>query len=321
MTSRPTLPPDFETWLADHPDLAPDDLAPPWRLAEGADPLRAAPAPDPARIQAIRATLSQTAANGSATPRPALRLIKPARMVRWMAAAAVVVVLVAAGLFFWQQPLTISAPDGEIASIDLPDGSQVQLQGGSTLTYARRFDAKTRRVRLDGEAFFDVTKAGTPFVIETFNATVTVLGTSFNVRAWPDTPEAETVVFVETGLVEVTAKQASNEAIRLAAGEAGRVAVVEGASTPQAFADPNAAHVWRDGLFLFINQRLGVMFDEIEQHFGIEILAPDTVRSHVLTIKTEVTTAEALIADLCGSVSTMKLRYRTTANGFEIFEE
>ncbi len=323
MTSRPTLPPDFEKWLADHPDVTPDDLAPPWRLTEGADPLCAAPAPDPARIQAIQATLAKTAANGTgnAAPRPALRLVKRPRRVQWMAAAAVVVVLVLAGIFFRQQPLTISAPAGEIAMIDLPDGSLVELQGGSTLTYARRFDARTRRARLDGEAFFEVTKAGTPFVIETFNATVTVLGTSFNVRAWPDTPEAETVVFVETGLVEVTTKQATGDAIRLAAGEAARVAAVDDASSPQAAAAPDAAYLWRDDLFFFFDQPLGVMFDEIEQHFDIEIIASESIRSQTLTIKTDVTTAEALIAELCKTPKTMTLRYRLTANGFEIFEE
>ena len=320
MTPRPTLPPDLEKWLADHPDLAPDDLAPPWRLAEGADPLQAAPAPDPARIQAIQAALAQTAANGAA-PRPALRLVKPAQVMRWMAAAAVVVVLVAAGLFFWQQPVTVTAPDGEIARVDLPDGSQIQLAAGSTVRYERGFDAKTRGVHLDGEAFFDVAKAGTPFIIETFNATVTVLGTSFNVRAWPDAPEAETVVIVETGLVEVTARQTPEATLRLAAGEAARVAVDDDTSTPQVIADPAAALAWRNGPFIFINQPLGVIFDEIEQHFGIEILAPESVRSHVHNFKQQVTTAEQLVSDLCQSVTTLRLRYRTTANGFEVFED
>ena len=176
-------------------------------------------------------------------------------------------------------------------------------------------------MRLDGEAFFDVEKAGTPFVIETFNATVTVLGTSFNVRAWPEAPEAETVVFVETGLVEVAARQSADKTIRLAAGEAGRVAVAEDAATPQAAAAPDAAHVWREGLFFFVNQPMGVIFDEIKQRFGIEILASETIRSQLLTIKTDVTTAEALIVELCEARPKLKLRYRLIANGFEIFAE
>ncbi len=321
MTPRKTLPPDFEQWLADHPNLAPDDLAPPWHLADEADPLDAVPPPDPARIQAIQATLAGAAANGTAeaAQRPALRLIKPAYGARWMAAAAVVVVLVAAGLFFWQQPLTVSAPADGMATVDLPDGSQIQLAGGSTVTYGRRFETKTRRVQLNGEAFFDVAKAGTPFVIETFNATVTVLGTSFNVQAWPDASEAETVVIVESGVVEVTARQTPEAALRLVAGEAARVATSDEAATPQVFADPDAALAWRNGPFIFINQPLGVMFDEIEQRFGIEITAPEAVRSHVHNFKQQVNTAEQLVSDLCQSVNAMRLRYRLTANGFEVF--
>ena len=319
MTPRSTLPPDFEKWLAAHPNLAPDDLVPPWHLAEEADPFDATPTPDPARIQAIQATLARAAANGAAdtAPRPALRLVKP---VRWMAAAAVVAVLVAAGLFFWQQPLTVSAPADGMATVDLPDGSQIHLAGGSTVTYGCRFETKTRRVNLDGEAFFDVAKAGTPFVIETFNATVTVLGTSFNVQAWPDVPEAETVVIVESGAVEVTARQTPEAPLRLVAGEAARVATAAESATPQVFADPDAARAWRNGPFIFINQPLGVMFDEIEQHFGIEILAPETIRGHVHNFKQQVNTAEQLVSDLCQSVTTMQLRYRTTAKGFEVFE-
>ena len=317
MTPRKTLPPGFERWTADHPNLASGDLVPPWHLAAEADPLDAAPAPDPARIDAIRATLAQHAAQGTngIAPRSALRLLQPG----WLAAAAIIVVLVAAGLFFWQQPISINAPADGMASVDLPDGSQVQLAGGSALTYERHFDAQTRRVRLDGEAFFDVAKAGTPFVIETFNATVTVLGTSFDVQAWPDAPEAETVVIVESGVVEVTARQTPEATLRLAAGEAARVATPDDASPPQVFADPEAALAWRNGPFIFINQPLGVMFDEIEQRFGIEIRAPEAVRSHVHNFKQQVNTAEQLVSDLCRSVTTMHLRYRPTANGFEVF--
>ena len=54
-------------------------------------------------------------------------------------------------------------------------------------------------------------------------------------------------------------------------------------------------------------------------HHGIEILAPEMVRSHVHNFKQQVKTAEQLVSDLCQSVTTLRLRYRTTANGFEVF--
>ena len=314
MTSRPPLPPELETRLADHPELSPGDLAPPWRLAEGANPLDAAPAPDPARIRAIEATLAQAARNGAA-PRPALRLVKPARPAYWMAAAACIALLIAVGVLLTQRPTTttVRAAPGQFYAALLPDGSRVVLNSNATLHYPRSFGKAERRVALTGEAFFDVTKAGVPFTIETFNATVTVLGTSFNVRAVPDAAEAETTVSVETGIVEVVAKNAPDNAVRLEAGQATRVVRAEALSPL-----PRVAATWRQ--FVFINQPLGAMFDEIERRFGIEITASDQIRAHLHNIKTQATSAEQLVGELCGSVISKKLRYRATANGFEVFE-
>jgi transmembrane sensor len=195
----------------------------------------------------------------------------------------------------------------------------VELNSGSTLRYARRFDRDTRRVTLEGEAFFDVAKAGTPFVIETFNARVTVLGTSFNVRAWPDDPTAETVVSVVEGLVEVTAKASPDETTRLEAGEAAHVAAVNPAPPQPEMARLDEATAWRDGRFVFINQPLGVMFDEIERRFDIDITASEQIRAHAHNIGTTARSAEQLIGEICQSSSTLKLRYRATANGFEVF--
>ena len=312
MTSRPTLPPELETWLADHPELSPDDLAPPWRLAESANPLDAAPTPDPARIQAIEATLAQAARNGAA-PRPALRLVKSTRPVYWMAAACIALLL-AVGIVL-QRPATTTwrAASGQFHDATLPDGSDVLLNSDATLRFSPSFGEAERRVALTGEAFFDVTKADVPFIIETHNATVTVLGTSFNVEAQPDAAEAATVVSVETGVVEVAAKNASDNVVRLEAGQATRAVRAKALS-----ALPSVAPTWRE--FVFINQPLGVMFDEIERRFGIEIAASAPIRAHSHNIKTRARSAEQLVGELCGSVLSIKIRYRATANGFEVFE-
>ncbi len=312
MTSRPTLPPELETWLADHPELSPGDLASPWRLAEGANPLDAAPAPDPARIEAIEAALAQAAANGTA-PRPALRLVKSARPVYWMAAAACIALLLAVGVLLTQNPTTtVRAASGQYYSALLPDGSKVLLNSDATLRYPRSFGTAERRVELVGEAFFEVAKAEIPFIIETFNATVTVLGTSFNVRAVPDDSTPETIVSVETGIVEVAAKNAPDNAIRLEAGQATRVARATALSPL-----PSVATDWRR--FVLLNQPLGVMFDEIERRFGIEIIASEQIRVHLHNIGTTARSAEQLVIEICQS-SKLKLRYRATANGFEVFE-
>lgn len=86
--------------------------------------------------------------------------------------------------------------------LTLPDGTIVTLNHGSKLTYPKKFKGETRIVNLQGEAFFDVTpNKEKPFIIQTKNASVKVLGTSFNVYAYKNENTVE--VTVETGKVEL----------------------------------------------------------------------------------------------------------------------
>lgn len=105
----------------------------------------------------------------------------------------------------------------------LPDGSKVALNHGSKLTYPKQFKGNTRVVRLSGEAFFEVThNAEKPFIIQTKNAAVKVLGTSFNVQAYDSDETVE--VFVKTGKVELMqtgSELAMNNKVLLLPGEKG----------------------------------------------------------------------------------------------------
>jgi ferric-dicitrate binding protein FerR (iron transport regulator) len=88
----------------------------------------------------------------------------------------------------------------------LPDGSTVTLNKNSILSYPNKFDDGKRAVTLTGEAFFNITPDKQhPFVIASGEASVTVVGTTFNVKTTAD----ETEVIVETGIVQVT-KQANS---------------------------------------------------------------------------------------------------------------
>ena len=119
----------------------------------------------------------------SATVRP-LRFFRP-----WMRIAAAAVVLL--GIAFWLFP--DFSNDGTIlkqtiakenTTIELPDGSKIWLNQNSTLEYKKNFEK--RIVYLEGEAFFDVAKdKSRPFEIYAGKSKTTVLGTSFNIRAYP----------------------------------------------------------------------------------------------------------------------------------------
>jgi transmembrane sensor len=82
---------------------------------------------------------------------------------------------------------------GERKSFQLPDGSKVVLNAGSTLWLEEGFNQGNRKLTLEGEAFFDVAQnASAPFVIYTREMDITVLGTAFNVKAYKDDETNET---------------------------------------------------------------------------------------------------------------------------------
>lgn len=93
----------------------------------------------------------------------------------------------------------VSTPNGSKTKINLPDGSKVWLNAGSKLTYNKDFGGDMREVELSGEAFFEVmpvtipqTKQRVPFIIHTQYIDVRVLGTAFNVKAYPKDKQTET---------------------------------------------------------------------------------------------------------------------------------
>ena len=106
----------------------------------------------------------------------------------------------------------------------LPDGSTVTLNNNSKLIFPKKFNNNIREVTIIGEAFFDIKpNPEKPFVINAGNAQIKVLGTSFNVCAYPETETVEVVV--ETGKVQVINKnidsKVENYKVLLAPGEKG----------------------------------------------------------------------------------------------------
>jgi ferric-dicitrate binding protein FerR (iron transport regulator) len=99
-------------------------------------------------------------------------------------------------------------PYGSKSEIILPDKSKVWLNSGTTLKYSNQFNQSFREVYLEGECFFDVTKnTNKPFLVLASGVTVKVLGTAFNVKAYPEEKTVETTV--ERGLVQVASNDKS----------------------------------------------------------------------------------------------------------------
>ena len=104
----------------------------------------------------------------------------------------------------------IATPKGKNTSFKLPDGSTVWLNAGSKLDYSKINESGNREVHLTGEAFFDVVKnPARPFIIHTSSIDVKVLGTKFNVKAYPEDKTVETSLV--QGSVEVFVKNRPGE--------------------------------------------------------------------------------------------------------------
>lgn len=107
------------------------------------------------------------------------------------ATVLLMVVLSLTGLFDKEQEVSmrLTADYGNRSEIVLPDGSIVKLNSGSEVTYMYNPKKKAREVRFQGEGYFNVSKSKNPFVVKMANGVqVKVLGTTFNLKAYPDDP-------------------------------------------------------------------------------------------------------------------------------------
>ena len=99
----------------------------------------------------------------------------------------------------------ISAPIGSRSKIDLPDGSVVWLNAGSSLIYKKNFNGNTRKVKLTGEGFFKVaTNRAKPFLVDANHLIIKAVGTTFNVKAYPE--ENKVITTLVEGKVELEGK-------------------------------------------------------------------------------------------------------------------
>ncbi|PWV49593.1 FecR family protein [Chitinophaga sp. S165] len=104
----------------------------------------------------------------------------------------------------------LEVPKGKKARLVLPDGTLVYLNSATQISYPEKFSSGPRIVRISGEAYFKVVKdEAHPFIIEMPQTKITVIGTAFNVKAYPADPA--TTVVVEEGKVRFTAATSERE--------------------------------------------------------------------------------------------------------------
>jgi transmembrane sensor len=166
---------------------------------------------------------------------------------------------------------------GEKLVLVLPDGSTITLNGGSTVKYPAQYDAQSRDVYLEGEAYFEIVhNSAQPFIVHTGNVSTTDLGTKFDVSAFAS--DSTIFVALEEGEVEVRSTFADT---------LGRVSVLQpsqqfifnrysGTSGVESF-DRRKTSGWKDNEFVFDNERLSTVLKKMERAFGVKFEVSDSV--------------------------------------------
>lgn len=132
--------------------------------------------------------------------------------IKYLTIAASLLIICATALYFYRSAKSerifssteINVPKGSMRKVVLPDGTKVTINAGSSLKFESDFGKRNRTVYLNGEAYFDISKSETPFIVNTQNYTIRDIGTVFNVKAYPDDLSFETMVI--EGEVQVEGK-------------------------------------------------------------------------------------------------------------------
>ncbi|WP_257666360.1 FecR family protein [Parapedobacter tibetensis] len=179
--------------------------------------------------------------------------------------------------------VTLSTPKGGTYKITLADGTNVWLNSASTLRYPSRFNGNERVVELEGEAYFEVAaqakkannlrisesadSPSVPFRVVSKGQHVEVLGTQFNIAAYPDEPNTKTTL-VE-GSVRVT--PLSDHPLPNTILKPGQQSVSSTKRLDVIDVDPQTELAWRNGRFNFDGKDLRQVMGELERWYDIEV--------------------------------------------------
>lgn len=197
------------------------------------------------------------------------------RFYNWsrVAAAAIIILMASVGVWYsgytgmFQKEVfyTVTSVRGQSSSIELPDGSLVWLNGGSSVVYSSKYGKKNRTIQLKGEGFFKVEKdKSSPFMVEAGSVKVTALGTSFNVEAY--NPGKTVKVTLEEGRVNVAHNDRDVEM------EPGMQVVVTDSDLKMAKVDTRTFTSWHSGLLEFKDEKLSAITSQLAKIYDVEFV-------------------------------------------------
>lgn len=169
---------------------------------------------------------------------------------------------------------TIQTPNGGQYQINLPDGTKVWLNAASSIRFPAVFGKlKPRVVELSGEAYFEVAhRAKQPFIVNTNQQQLKVLGTHFNINSYANERVTKTTLLEGSVQISAGAKE-----LLLKPGEQSAVSASE---MKKREVDVSTAVDWKNGEFVFKNEELSSIMRKIARWYDVEVIFMDDVIAH-----------------------------------------
>lgn len=206
-------------------------------------------------------------------PKPALHATWIQRNYRSIAASVAILLAAGLGLWYASRPLETEntlavehykTKSGEILKLDLGDGSKIVLNSNSELTVDAGFGETSRNITLVGEADFEVAKnPNLPFVVSALGSTTTVLGTGFNISAYPQDKQVQ--ILVSHGKVRFG--KANNVLVLLK----DQAAILTAQANVPALTSELAATSWKSGDLVFKQAKLSAVAQAVSHRYGKQI--------------------------------------------------
>lgn len=201
-----------------------------------------------------------------------LSVFKGNWFIKLVGMAAVIAITIGITVFYQQKQdktqllamQKIMVPAGQRLSLELSDGTVVWLNSRTKIEYPASFVGDDRKVKLDGEAYFEVTKnPHKPFIVETTKGNIEVLGTKFNVEAYSEDNTFSTALM--EGSVRVLRE---NKLYLLHPNQL--VSLKNGKMTISPIEDFNL-YRWKEGLICFKNESFPNIIKKFEKYYGVDI--------------------------------------------------
>ncbi len=179
---------------------------------------------------------------------------------------------------------SIVADRGQISKVVLPDSTVVWLNSGTTLTYNSSYSVNNRDLSLSGQAYLEVKKnKKLPLIVSSGDLLVKVLGTHFDVSAYPDDPSVK--VFLEAGSVELLDSKKKAFRYKLVPGEMAEY--YKGSGDVRITGNRTEGYTfWRNGELVFGDTPIAEVIKKLERKFDVKfVISNPTVNKSLLTAK------------------------------------